>query len=206
LDRLGLKKVRFSVNLAIVGMEDLCKELFQQYFYRTALHSCQNNNVHEYLVIHQNIPFKINLILAKSFDQLIGERAKLKSLDVLIVCINIYNTKSINQYTLTSFNQLTQQYKFQGLTVLAGVDSYYLEKGVPSEYFRISRLNLIKKTNQLNFIYYFEIQNKNGDINAILEQVLNDILQRFQTSSPELLNRAKSYGQELLKEKSIHNS
>lgn len=201
-----MKKVRFSVNLAIMGREDSCKELFQQHFYQIALDYCQNNDIHEYFVIHQEIPFKIRLIVVESLDQLIRETSKLKNLDALIICINIYNTQSINQYTPHSLNQFTQQYNFQVLTVFVGVDSYYIEKGVPSEYFRISRLNLIKKTNELNFIYCFEIQNKSEDIEAILEQILNDILLRFQTSSPESLVRAKSYGQELLKGKHNQNS
>ena len=206
MERLGLKKVRLSINLGIVGLKGSGKELFPQYLDQIALQSHHRKNVNEYLVLHQEIPFKIKLVIAEHLDQLIEKSNKLKNFDALIISIDIYDTQSIKHYTPFTLNEFIKKCSFQGLTVLAGVDSYYLEKGVPSEYFRINRLNLIKKTNQLNFIYCYEIQNKNGDIKEVLEKILSDISLRFQTSNPELLDQAKSYGQELLlKEKSNPN-
>lgn len=201
MERLGLKKVSLSINLGIIGAENSGRELFQQYLDQIALRVHHNNKVREYLLLHENVPFKIKLYIAKSFDQMICQYSKLKTLDCLIICINIYNTQSIDQYTPSIINDFFKQYNFQGLTMLVALDSYYVEKGVPSEYFRISRLNLRKKTNQLNFIYCYEIQNKNGDIKEALEKILDDTLLKIQTSSPELLDYAKNYGLKLLNEK-----
>lgn len=187
--------------MGIIGSEDSGRELFQQYLDRIALRVRHNNNIREYLLLHENIPFKIKLYIAESFDQMVSQYPKLKTLDCLIISINIYNTQSIDQYTPSLINNFFQQYNFQGLTMLVALDSYYIEKGVPSEYFRISRLNLRKKTNQLNFIYCYEIQNKNGDIKEALEKFLDDTLLKFHTSSPELLEYAKNYGLKLLSEK-----
>ncbi|MFW9930464.1 MAG: hypothetical protein ACFFD1_13805 [Candidatus Thorarchaeota archaeon] len=196
-----MKKVSLSINLAIIGGEDSGRELFQQYLNRIALRVRHNNKVREYLLLHENVPFKVKLYIAESIDQMISQYPKLKTLDSLIISINLYNTQSIDQYTPSIMNDFFQKYNFQGLTMLVALDSYYIEKGVPSEYFRISRLNLRKKTNQLNFIYCYEIQNKNGDIKEVLKKVLDDTLLKFQTSSPELLEYAKSYGLKLLSEK-----
>jgi len=206
VERLGLKKVRLSINLGIVGMEGTGKELFIQYLNNIAIKSVHNQNIYEYLILYEKIPFKIKLFIVEHLDQLITEKPKLKNFDGLIISIDIYDTQSINQYTPSTINKFINYYNFHGLTVLAAVDSYYLEKGVPSEYFRISRLNLINKTNQLNFIYCFEIQNKNGDIKEVLEQMFNDILLRFQTSSPELLEHAKNYGQDLLMKQNLNKN
>jgi len=198
LERLSLKKVRLRINLGIVGMKGSGKELFPQYLDHIAIQSQSKDNIHEYLVLHQEIPFKIKLVTVEYLDQLIDKNSKFKQFDVLIININIYDTQSINHYTPSSINEFISKYNFQGLTLLVGVDSYYLEKGVPSEYFRISRLNLRNKTNQLDFIYCYEIQNKHRDIKEILEQIFNDISLRFQTSNPELLDHARNYGQQLL--------
>ncbi len=196
-----MKKIKLSINLGIVGTINSEKELFHNYLKQKSLNSTSNKNVNEYLVLHQKVPFKINLILAESLDQLITQRDEVKTLDALIVSVNIYDTQSITRYTSHEIDEFNQKYHFQGLTILAGIDTFYIEKGVPSEYFRISRLNLIKKTNELNFIYCHEIQNKDKDIERILEQILNELLVRFQSSNPEVLYLAKAYGQELLKEK-----
>jgi hypothetical protein len=201
LERLGLKKVSLSINMVIIGGEDSGRELFQQYLDRIALRVDHNNKIREYLLLHEKLPFKIKLYIAESFDQMKSQYPKLKTLDSLIISINIYDTQSIDRYTPAIIKNFFQQYKFQGLTMLVALDSYYIEKGVPSEYFRISRLNLRKKTNQLNFIYCYEIQNKNGDIKEALEKILDDTLLKFQTSSPELLEYAKKYGLKLLSEK-----
>ena len=195
---MGMKKVRLSVNLGIAGMVGSGKNLFVQYLDQIAFQSHLDENIHEYLVIHREIPFKIKLIVVEHLDHLIDGNPRFKSFDAIIICLDIYDTQSINQYTTNCTNNFINRYDFQGLTVLAGVDSYYLEKGVPSEYFRISRLNLIKKTNELNFIYCFEIQNKNGDIKEVMDRILSYIILRFQSSNPELLEHAKNYGKEIL--------
>lgn len=182
-------------------MEGSGKRLFIQYLEQIAFQSCLKGKIHEYLILQDEIPFIIRSVSVECIDQLIEENIRLNNLDVLIICLNIYDTQSINQFTSLNINDFISRYHFQGLTVLAAVDSYYIEKGVPSEYFRISRLNLIKKTNELNFIYCFEIQNKNGDIKEVVEQILKDILLRFQSSKPELLEQAKAYGLNLLSKK-----
>lgn len=199
LEGLGLKKVKISINLGIIGVEDSRKEIFHSYLEHFSLKSTHSNNQNEYIILHQDIPFKIRLILSDSLETLINKQHEVQKLDVLMICINIYDSHSINLYIPSNLNRFIEKYKFQGITMLVGIDTYYIEKGVPSEYFRISRLNLIKKTNQLNFIYCFEIQNKDGDIRAILKQIFDDILLKFQSSNPEILEKAKLYGKLLSK-------
>lgn len=200
MERLSLKKVRLSINIAIVGMEGSGKKLFTQYLDRIAFPFRLNGNIREYLVLQEEIPFIIRVLTVEHLDHLTEEKSGLNNLDTLIICLDIYDTQSINQFTSNHINDFISKYHFQGLTFLVAVDSYYIEKGVPSEYFRINRFNLIKKTNQLNFIYCFEIQNKNGDIKEVIDQILKDVILRFQSSKSELFEQAKKYGHELSSE------
>ena len=193
-----MKKIKLSINVGIVGNVDSEKELFHQYLKQIALNSTFQENIFEYLIIHQGVPFKIRLIMTENLDQLISQYNTIENLDALIISINIYDTQAFTEYTSHKIDEFKQKYQFQGLTILAGVDTFHIEKGVPSEYFRISRLNLIKKTNELNFIYCHEIQNKDKDIERVLVQILDEFLLKFQSSNPEVLDLAKNYGNELL--------
>ncbi len=197
-ESVGVKKIKLIINVAIVGNIDSGKELFHQYLKQISLNSIFQKNIFEYLIIHQTVPFKIRLIMIENLDQLISQYNTIKNLDVLIISINIYDTQAITEFTPHKIDEFKQKYQFQGITILAGVDTFHIEKGVPSEYFRISRLNLIKKTNELNFIYCHLIQNRDKDIKKVLEQILDDLILRVQSSNPEVLDFAKVYGNELL--------
>jgi hypothetical protein len=64
----------------------------------------------------------------------------------------------------------------------------------------MSRPDLIRLTNDLNFIYCFEIQNERIDLLEVLKRIFDDLLFKYQYSSPELFDQAKEFGKELSKQ------
>ena len=87
---------------------------------------------------------------------------------------------------------------FQGLSVLVGMTIDEIFNNSPSKNKKISRFHLEKLTKELNLIYCFEIYNNNSDVTEIYNKLLDDFAFRFQYSSPDLFEQAKSYGKHLL--------
>ena len=200
-----MKKISYTLNLGLVGSyksgEDSGKGIFIDFLKDKAV-EYNLDDYHEFLIIFNQIPIRMKIFPVEDFNELILNYDKIKKLDIIVLTLNIYEFNSINEYEKQSFEEFEKYYKFRGSSILVGIDVEKIYRST-SNNSRISYFNLIKKAKELNILYCFEIQNKNRDLSELYNKVLDDFIFKFQFSSPELFNQAKSYGKELSIKKKI---
>ncbi|MFX1495601.1 MAG: hypothetical protein ACFFBZ_15055 [Promethearchaeota archaeon] len=192
-----MKKIKFSLNLGIIGADDSGKDFLIDYLNRIALKNDNNEKLNDFLIMYQDIPVKIKVFHGKDFNQFNERYENIRRLDTIIVIIDIYDLNSFNGDLFKGFEEFNTLYIFKGVSILAGIDKFFIENGVMSDKLRISRINLIQKTKDLGFLYYFEIQNKNNDILEIFNKFIDIFMIKVRNINPELIERAKTYGKEL---------
>jgi hypothetical protein len=200
-----LKKISYTLNLGLVGSyksgEDSGKGIFIDFLKDKAV-EYNLDDYHEFLIIFNQIPIRMKIFPVEDFNELILNYDKIKKLDIIVLTLNMHEFNSINEYEKQSFEEFEKYYKFRGSSILVGIDVEKIYRST-SKNSRISYFNLIKKAKELNILYCFEIQNKNRDLSELYNKVLDDFIFKFQFSSPELFNQAKSYGKELSIKKKI---
>ncbi len=150
-----------------------------------------------FLIVFRQIPIKIKLFITESLESIIDNYEYIEKLDVIILTLNLYDRNSLNAINKHLVEEFYETFLFQGISVLVGMDIEHLFNKSPSKKYKISRFKLEKITQDLNFIYCFELFNKMRDINEIYNTLFNDFILRFQYSNPELFETAKEYGKEL---------
>ncbi len=198
MERKFLKKISYSLRIGIIGNREQLKEIFLESLTNSTIKSNLSDDYSEFLIVFKQIPVKIKIYLHENLENLIYDFENIQKLDVIILTLDLYKPDSlsiINKLLIEKFNEM---FSFQGLSFLVGMNIEHIFSKTPSKKFKISRFQLEKKTKDLNFIYCFEIFNKNGDVNEIYNTILNDFIIRFQYSSPELFETAKEYGKRLL--------
>ncbi len=200
-----MKKISYTLNLGLVGSyksgEDSGKGIFIDFLKDKAV-EYHLDDYHEFLIIFNQIPIRMKIFPVEDFNELILNYDKIKKLDIIVLTLNMHEFNSINEYEKQSFEEFEKYYKFRGSSILVGIDVEKIYRST-SNNSRISYFNLIKKAKELNILYCFEIQNKNRDLSELYNKVLDDFIFKFQFSSPELFNQAKSYGKELSIKKKI---
>ncbi len=192
-----MKKIKFSLNLGIIGADGSGIDFLIDYLKQSALKNDKNEKLNEFLIIYNDIPVKIKVFNGKDFNQLNERYENIRRIDAIIVIIDIYNLNSLNGDLFKGFEEFNTLYMFRGVSILAGIDKFFIENGVVSDKLRISRINLIQKTKDLGFLYCFEIQNRNNDILEIFNKFIDNFMKKVRNINPELLERAKTYGKEL---------
>ena len=199
-----MKKISYTLNWGLVGDKDSGKDVFVKYIKGLAKEASFINDVmknldfYEFLIVFKEVPIKLRVFLAENLDQLIYNYDKITNLEVILLCINIYNFDSLEKYKLKKLEEVNEYFMFRGLTTLIGIDKKKLfNKDIPDS--RLSRRDLVQKAKELNVLYCFEIQNRDGDIDQLFDKILDDYIFKFQVSSPELFESAKLYGKELSK-------
>ena len=192
-----MKKIKFSLNLGIIGANDSGIDFLIDYLKRSALRNDCNEKLNEFLIIYHDFPVKIMVFNGKDFNQLNERYENIRRIDAIILIIDIYNLNSFNGDLFKGFEEFNTLYMFKGVSILAGIDKFFIENGVLSDKLRINRINLIQKTKDLGFLYCFEIQNINNDILEIFNKIINNFMIKLRNINPELLERAKTYGKEL---------
>lgn len=192
-----MKKIKFSLNLGIIGADGSGIDFLIDYLKQSALKNDKNEKLNEFLIIYNDIPVKIKVFNGKDFNQLNERYENIRRIDAIIVIIDIYNLNSLNGDLFKGFEEFNTLYMFRGVSILAGIDKFFIENGVVSDKLRISRINLIQKTKDLGFLYCFEIQNRNNDILEIFNKFIDNFMKKVRNIDPELLERAKTYGKEL---------
>ncbi len=180
-------------------MEDSKKRIFLDYLKQIALKFTSEDLIWKFFFLFNDIPIKLKVILAESFEDLISKKIPIKRFDAIIIAANIYNDKSINNINIENYTKFSQHFKFDGISVLAGIDPFLiLKKKTPNER-RINEFSLIQKTRELELLYCFKIQNLQRDVKDVFDKILNDIHFKLEFLNPELFERAKAYGRILSK-------
>jgi hypothetical protein len=100
-----------------------------------------------------------------------------------------------------NFNKLSRQ-KLIEINEIFLNDLNFLLIGVNSNSISNSKISdnlLIEKAKKINAIYCFKVNLDESDIIDILETILKDFIFKYKFTSPELFEKAKSYGK-LLKD------
>ena len=197
MDNKILKKIKFSLNLGILGHDDSDKNLFINYLKKIALTSDALKDENEFLILYEDIPLKIHVFNAESFKSFINNSDKIIRIDVLLVLIDIYNPNALDIMLFKDLEEFKAIYIFKGVSILVGVDRLSIEGILPLDKWRISRINLIQETKNLEFLYCFEVQNSDYDIAEIYRKIFNNFLLKLKNSNLELLKQAKNYGEKL---------
>ncbi|TFG08878.1 MAG: hypothetical protein EU539_01030 [Promethearchaeota archaeon] len=199
-----MKKVSYALNFALVGLNDPSinsgKRKLLEYLNEIAVkHQSKElvlnfQNEIEFLIVFQGIPIKIKLISAENFDDLIYRFDKINHLDVVVLLFSIYHSDTLNEFKKLQFEELIDYYGFQGTSALIGLD---LKEDSNSTDMLEVRQKIIEKSKELSFLYGFEIRNGEQDISEFYEVILSDFIFKFKSSSQEMFEMAKIYGNEL---------
>ena len=193
-----MKKISYSLSIGIVGSKELSKTIFLDTLKKSAIETNLSDDKLEFLIIFKHIPIKLKVFLAVRLEDLIYNFERIEKLDVLILTLNLNEPDAINYYNRALIDEFNDALSFQGLSILVGMNLGEIINNSPSKNLKISRFQLEKLTKELNLIYCFEIYNNKSDVSEIYDKLLDDFAFRFQYSSPELFEQAKSYGKHLL--------
>ena len=198
MERKFLKKISYSLRIGIIGNREQLKEIFLESLANSAIKSNLSDDYSEFLIVFKQIPVKIKIYLHENLENLIYDFENIQKLDIIILTLDLYKLDSLSIINKQLIEEFNKTFFFQGFSILVGMNIEQIFSKTPSKKFKISRFQLEKTTKDLNFIYCFEIFNKNRDVNEIYNTILNDFIIRFQYSSPELFETAKEYGKKLL--------
>jgi hypothetical protein len=191
-----LKDIVYSINLGLIGTEDSRLEIFIDYLKESALKYTSENLVYDFFLRFESIPIKVRIAIANDFEDLISRSENFRHFDAIIIAVNLYNNNSISNYTIQNYSNFRNYFIFNGITALVGVDTFLiLDEEAPTQK-DVTEFNLIQKTQELEFLYCFKIQDKKKDIPDLFNNVLSYINLKLKFLNPDLFNRVKSNEQE----------
>jgi len=200
-----VKKIIFSLQLGLIGQDDSGKNILLDFLEKESIpnSALNNNNEHkdfsQYTIVHEQIPIKIKVYKAINLNSLMKDFKQIRNFDILILALNLYHLNSKNDYRKDELERFIKIYSFKGISCLVGFDMEGILKGNNSKDFRISRYNLIQKVKELDLMYCFEIKNDKNDLIELYQILLNDYIFKLNLTNPDLLDKAKRYGDELFK-------
>ncbi|KKM17516.1 hypothetical protein LCGC14_1674940 [marine sediment metagenome] len=196
-----MKKINYSLRIGIVGNKELIKEIFLLVLKSSAIEFDLVEGIYEVFLVYENIPIKSKIFLVENLEELVTNFERIEKLDVIILTVDLFDSNSIYQYYKNIIEEFNETYYFQGISILVGIDFIKIFKKRSTENLRVSRYSLEDIAKYLNLIYCYEISNKNEDVMEIYKKIFKDFLFRFQFSSPDLYEQARSYGKALEKGK-----
>jgi len=193
------------LNLGVIGEENKGKDMILEFLSRLAISSSPSPLNNKFQIIYQSIPLKVKVFQAKKVKDFVDVYNSIECLDGIIQIIDLYNPHSITQILKENFLEFYNLYNFQGSKVLAAVDMNLKSEKISEDRLRISRLSLVRKTQELNFIYCFEIHNQQTDFAELFDKIFDDAILKFKLSNPELYEQAVNYGN-VLSNQNFHNN
>lgn len=202
-----LKKINYSLNLGIVGIEDSGKEIFINYLKSKRIVDKSIIDIdRDHFIVFKQIPIKIRIFLADNLNQFNSNYEKINKFDVLIIALNLNNLSATDDLKKENFDDFRKIFSFWGVSILVGIDVNRIFRLPPSpKNFRLSKDSLIKKAKDLDVLYCFEIKYKYNDLKDLFVMILDDFLIKIQLQSPELFDQAKVYGNELISKYKIQD-
>jgi len=194
-----LKKINYKFNLGVIGEGDKGKNMILEFLSHLAISSSSSIN-NEFQIIHQSIPLKVKVFQAERVNDFVELYNSIEHLDGIIQILDLYDLNSINQILLDYYLEFYNLYSFQGSKILVAVDMNLINAKILEDRLRISRLSLVRKTQELNFIYCFEITDQQSDFAELFDNLFDDTILKFKLSNPELYEQALNYGHILASE------
>ena len=194
-----MKKINYKFNLGVIGEGDKGKNMILEFLSHLAISSSSSIN-NEFQIIHQSIPLKVKVFQAERVNDFVELYNSIEHLDGIIQILDLYDLNSINQILLDYYLEFYNLYSFQGSKILVAVDMNLINAKILEDRLRISRLSLVRKTQELNFIYCFEITDQQSDFAELFDNLFDDTILKFKLSNPELYEQALNYGHILASE------
>ncbi len=197
-----LKRISYGLTIATIGLNSGREELLA-YLKKNSLESkpfrpfTTDIVVQEFFLVYNTIPIKSKMYFSNTVETLVYNFDAIGKVDVLLLTIDITDQSSLNNYNLKALQEFSETYSFRGILILVGI------KQNNSLQTKINDIDLINKAKELNTLYCFKIENQKEDLKEFYEKILNDFIFKFEFSSPELFEKAKTYGLELLNQKEI---
>ncbi|MGB5912449.1 MAG: hypothetical protein WBH31_14760, partial [Promethearchaeia archaeon] len=113
-----MKKIKFSLNLGIIGADDSGIDYLIDYLKRSTLRNDNKEKLNEFLIIYHDIPVKIKVFNGKDFNQLNERYENIRRIDAIIIVIDIYNLNSFNGDLFKGFEEFNTLYMFKGVSIL----------------------------------------------------------------------------------------
>lgn len=194
-----MKKINFKLHLGVIGEADKGKNMILEFLSHLAI-SPSSSPINEFQIIHQSTPLKVRVFEGKNIREFIDLYDNIGNLDAIIQILDLHEPDSITQILQDDYNDFQDLYDFQGSKILVAVDLDLIKNRIAEERLRISRLSLVRKTQEINFIYCFEI-NQYTDFTELFEKLFNDSILKFKFSRPELYEQALNYGNMLINQR-----
>ncbi|MGV9198291.1 MAG: hypothetical protein ACOC4M_05585, partial [Promethearchaeia archaeon] len=147
-----MKKIIYSLHLALVGSLNSGKHKLIDVLKSVALKHNRKENSQEFQILHRNILFKINVYSARSFSELGTIISNIEKLDGLITVINLYERKFFESGLKKKIEYLKRIIQFEDYKVLVATEQPFTER------YKIRKKELIQKTKDLDFIYCFKLE------------------------------------------------
>ncbi|MHA1671839.1 MAG: hypothetical protein ACTSV5_14895 [Promethearchaeota archaeon] len=194
-----MKKINYKLHLGVIGEVDTGKNLILEFLSHLAISHSSSSINNEFQIIHNSIPLKVKIFQGETIKDFIDTYNSIEHLDGIIQILDLYDPHSITQILPDNFFEFYNSYNFQGSKILAAVDMNLINGKTYEERLRISRLSLVRKTQELNFIYCFEITNQQSDFTELFDKIFDEAILKFKLSNPELYEQALNYGNMLSK-------
>ncbi|MHA1106623.1 MAG: hypothetical protein ACTSPN_13040 [Promethearchaeota archaeon] len=189
-----MKKINYKLHIGVIGERDKGKNMILEFLSHLALSYSSSSINSEFQIIHQSIPLKVKVFQGEKIKDFVELYNSIEYLDGIIQILDLHDPHSISQILQDNYIEFYNLYNFQGSKILAAVDMNLLNGKINEERLRISRLSLVRKTQELNFIYCFEISNQQSDFAELFDKIFDDAILKFKLSNPELYEQALNYG------------
>ena len=96
-----------------------------------------------------------------------------ENFDFIFLLLSIYDNDSLNNYEKELYEELCSKINFRGSSLLIALDVNSIKNDFPNDEIRISRHRLIRKCNELDLEYCFEISDPSEDLNELFKKIFN---------------------------------
>jgi hypothetical protein len=191
-----LKKIWFNLNIGIIGSIESFKSIFLKIIKEISIDECKTSDEGSHtkaLILFDSIPIMLKVFLAENFDDLINHYKSVKNTELLLLLVDMESRENFNKLSRQKLIEINEIFLNDLNFLLIGVNSNSISNS------KISDNLLIEKAKKINAIYCFKVNLDESDIIDILETILKDFIFKYKFTSPELFEKAKSYGK-LLKD------
>jgi hypothetical protein len=190
-----MRKINYKLNIAMIGKEVIGYQLFLNYLNAIVIDKREgvlDNSVFQ--IIYRHIPIKIHVKFFETINVMLTELDSSNNYDFLFLLFSIYDDDSFNNYEKGSYDELRSEINFRGSSLLIALDVNSIKNDFSIDKVRISRHRLIRKCNELDLEYCFEISNSEEDLNELFKKILDESIIKFKISNPELYEKVKEFG------------
>ena len=197
-----MRKLNYKIKVAIIGKKSIGENIILGYLEQMAMDTPNvSKNGHVINVVHDCIPIKIHVKIYETLNDLLYDTEFPNGLNFVFLTLSSYDQEAFNNYKKENYDELRSSINFKGSSLLIVVDMDSANDLNSNDKVRISRLKFIRKCNELDLEYCFEITDPKADLSELFNKILNNSNIKFKISNPELYEKVKGYGKELSKKK-----